>query len=117
RDACATKRPEILRPADQVLRQVLHFGADGEALERGDEPDADGLVEPDLDHLPVELVPLLLALELAPVQPLAQVVELLVLVLPEADLLPTGHLAKPRRVELVDTSVVVARGRAPAPPL
>ena len=58
----------------------------------------------------VDLVALLVAVELAAVEPLAELVELRVLVLPEPLLAPAGHVAQPRRVEGVDAADVVALG-------
>ncbi len=58
------------RSAGEVLRHVLEIGAGGEGLQRRDQPDPDGLGERELGRLPEQVIPLLLAGELALREPL-----------------------------------------------
>ena len=116
-DLGLTQRPGRLGPGDQVLRHAGEGAVGREAVLHRRDPDPHGVLHGNASGAFIELVPLGLVGKLAGEDALANLVKLLVLVLPEARLAPSGHAAGPGRGELVDGRIVIADGGGAAPAL
>ena len=100
-DVGLTKRPGRLGASYEVLRDADESAVCGEAVLHRNYPKANGVLKGDLSRPTVKLVALFQVAELTSEDALAHLVELIVLVLPEACFTPAGHVARPRCCELV----------------